>query len=399
MEGAEAGALGARAGALGARAEALLRGDDAAVDCAAGELLAGLRGSAACGVWHKCGTFADHLEGVWRLLWNWGCHEAVCRLGLFHSAYGNSFVAMRLYSPATDRQRLRCLIGEEAEELVYLFCCVDRQSLEAAVLAEGRIRHEGYRLRNVQAADTQDAAELFVSWKQARDMVVETVADYADQSFGWQSDLEAGVPAAQALWPGPMRPTLRLNRLSRFAAAIRDSVERPPACQKGHLDYQLPPLFRCAAGRPCGRLLSEEDERMARDLYWSVIAAEPDMPPSDSVKRLEEASRLNPHVAEPHIVRAQLLVAEGCRGGGLGQLEEALEAVKRGLSLLQDWGTAWDKRMPWAAWVNWARVLALQATEREWPSTHGGFESLGAVLPSQKFRKLNTSRELSTHRA
>ena len=84
--------------------------------------------------------------------------------------------------------------------------------------------------------------------------------------------------------------------------------------------------------------------------------------------------------------------SEGCGGGQPGLLEEAAEAARCGLGLLEDWGTAWDKRMPWAAWVNWARVLHLQASEHEWPTTHGGVESLGAVLPSQKFRKLNTTR-------
>lgn len=223
-------------------------------------------------------------------------------------------------------------------------------------------------------------------------MIVETLADYAEQSFGWQSDLEDGAPVAQALWPGPMRPTLRLGRLSRFAAAVRDSVERPPAGLEVAADYPLPHIFRSATGQPCGRLLPDEDEKRARELYWMVIAA--DTPPPNSLALLLEASRLNPHVGEPHVVRAQLLVAEGCNSGQPELLEEAIEAVDHGLALLGDWGTAWDKRMSWAAWMNWARVLALQASEREWPSTHGGVESLGAVLPSQKFRKLNTSRVL-----
>ena len=391
------GGRGGAAAPLGARARALLRGGGGGggggagegMDARAGGLLAALAGSAADEVWHKCGTFREHLEGVWRVLWGWGCPEAVCRLGLFHSAYGNSFVAMRLFDPARDRARLRALIGSEAEDLVFLFCCIDRQQLEAAVLAEGGLRPEGYRLRNVQAAATGGEAELFVSCRQARDLIVETLGDYAEQSFGWQSDLEGGAPVAQALWPGPMRPTLRLGRLSRFAAAVRDSV-RDSATAEGEDEYPLPPIFRDAAGRPCGQLLQEEDELRARDLYWAVIAA--DTPPSDSVALLLEASRLNPHVGEPHIVRAQLLVAEGCGSGNPKLLEEAAQAARRGLGLLEDWGTAWDKRMPWAAWVNWARVLHLQAFEREWPTTHGGVESLGAVLPSQKFRKLNTSR-------
>ena len=45
---------------------------------------------------------------------------------------------------------------------------------------------------------------------------------------------------------------------------------------------------------------------------------------------------------------------------------------------------------------NWSRCLALQAKLQEWPTTHGGLESLGATHPRMRFRGLNTSRLASS---
>ena len=69
--------------------------------------------------------------------------------------------------------------------------------------------------------------------------------------------------------------------------------------------------------------------------------------------------------------------------------------ARRGVSLLETLGTSWDKRMPWQAWLNWGRCLGFQAQLREWPQTHGGIESLGAVHPRQRSRGLNTGRSLT----
>ena len=118
-----------------------------------------------------------------------------CRLGLFHSAYSNSFVSMNLYDPRRDRAALAALIGEEAEGLVYGFCSIDRQQLEETVLEEGVVRREGYALRHIRTGEA-----LHISGAEAVAFVTETLADELEQRFGWQSDLEAGNVAA--VWPG-----------------------------------------------------------------------------------------------------------------------------------------------------------------------------------------------------
>ena len=46
---------------------------------------------------------------------------------------------MGIFDRERDRAKLAALIGVEAENLVYKFCTVDRQTLEATVLANGTI--------------------------------------------------------------------------------------------------------------------------------------------------------------------------------------------------------------------------------------------------------------------
>ena len=97
-------------------------------------MLRKLEGSDAGLIWHKHSSFLDHLKGVWLMLAAWDQPQPICRLGLFHSAYSNSFVSMNLFDPKRDRDAVVELIGLEAERLVYGFCSIDRQLLEETVL-------------------------------------------------------------------------------------------------------------------------------------------------------------------------------------------------------------------------------------------------------------------------
>ena len=367
--------------------EAILRQRWQDLDPEAEAILSVLRASDAPLIWHKHSSFLDHLREVWVILCGWHQPREVCRLGLLHSAYSNSFVSMNCFDPKADRVRVASLVGREAEELVYKFCSIDRQELEERVLAERRVRREGYVMRHIHSGEV-----LNVSGHEAAAFVTETLADEVEQRFGWQSDLEEGATAA--CWPGPSLPTLRLGRTSQLAAALRASglVE----------ESELPPIFA-----RCSSVLAPADEHAARQSYWEAAtlgginpqaaaegaAAEGAAAEGGRTLRqlegLTRASALNPHVAEPHIVRAQCLLQ-------LGQWEEAEAHATRGVQLLCEWHTCWDKRMPFNAWLNWARCLALQAAAREWPTSHGGLESLGATLPRMRFRALNAERSMSS---
>uniref|UniRef100_A0A061R3X2 Tetratricopeptide repeat domain containing protein n=1 Tax=Tetraselmis sp. GSL018 TaxID=582737 RepID=A0A061R3X2_9CHLO len=333
------------------------------LDPEAPKFLRVLADSAATEIWHKHGNFYAHLHDVWQILNVWNQPLAVCRLGLFHSAYSNSFVSMNLFNPEKDRGRLAEMIGDEAENLVYKFCVIDRQHMEDTVVQNLSVPSEGITFRHIRTGEP-----VHCSAQEIGAFLLETVADYHDQSFGWQSDLEEG--RTDALWPGIFKPTLRMSKISRMAyAAAKDCGLQV-----------VPPVF---AG--CTRVLSPEDERRARDLYWRVVTEE--APRAERLSLLRECASLNPDIAEPHAVAAQIHLQEG-------RWEEAGAASQAALDIFYQWGTMWDNRMPFEAWVSWCRCMYFQAGRGEWPTTHGGIESLGAVHPSQRYRDLSTSRSM-----
>uniref|UniRef100_A0A7S3NN65 DUF6817 domain-containing protein n=1 Tax=Aureoumbra lagunensis TaxID=44058 RepID=A0A7S3NN65_9STRA len=357
-----------RVAEIPSKLEAILRSDYDALDSKASHMLKLLHASTAPVIWHKHGSFLDHLRDVWFMLCAWDQPQSWCRLGLFHSAYSNSFVSMKAFDINTDRDRLAELIGADAENLVYKFCVINRQQLEDSV--ETNLKVQALDFKHIHTGEN-----VQLSNEEAAACITETIADQMDQSFSWQSDLEDGF--GRALWPGPFEPTLRMAKLSRFAYGLRQSGVLP--------QHLLPPVFN-----KCTTIMDPQDEKNARDLYVHVIFKDGhtlQAPGQNEIDMLTKASTLNPFIAEPHLTRAQILLQ-------MARYDEARIAAQTGLDILCQWATPWDKRMPFHAWLNWTRCLIFQANLQEWPNTHGGLESLGAIDPSQRSRGLNTSRML-----
>lgn len=78
---------------------------------------------------HTNGTFTDHLFGTRQLLKDWGCGESLCLAGLCHSFYGTEGTFGLRVLNITERERLQSEIGEEAENLVYLYSIVKRKTI------------------------------------------------------------------------------------------------------------------------------------------------------------------------------------------------------------------------------------------------------------------------------
>jgi hypothetical protein len=79
---------------------------------------------------HLNGKLESHLSGTYGLLMEWGNAEYVCDAGLYHAVYSTQpmqrlGIPHNEYSPA-DRPKIRGIIGEEAEALVYLYGACDR---------------------------------------------------------------------------------------------------------------------------------------------------------------------------------------------------------------------------------------------------------------------------------
>lgn len=76
---------------------------------------------------HTDCNLLQHLLGTRQLLADSGARLAVCDAGLFHSVYSTQTFEQTAI-PLSRRAEVRELIGEEAENLVWLFCMIRRET-------------------------------------------------------------------------------------------------------------------------------------------------------------------------------------------------------------------------------------------------------------------------------
>jgi hypothetical protein len=91
-----------------------------------------LRSRVGAGVAHSWSSLLEHLTGTRAILLSWEADPAVCTAGLFHSVYGTESFDQAMIARG-EREAVRSTIGEESEELVYLFSVMTGQSFEAAI--------------------------------------------------------------------------------------------------------------------------------------------------------------------------------------------------------------------------------------------------------------------------
>lgn len=411
-------------------ARPFLRGELESIDPKLPALVAVLRSVGAGECWHKHGSFLDHLVDIYRILKLWNAPDPVCLCGLFHSAYSNSYVNLAIFDPSTGRDTVRRHVGPAAERLIHLFCVVPRQplihddllfnysdaelaehlGLSAASLRNARERgafdrDEAWRKKlralipaeGVAVKHIKTGEDVRVSRRVVAVFLMMTMADFSDQLFGFQDvafentngRLEfSGNNAAGALWPGDGKPGLWMNSISRMGAlynliAREEEIHCMEEGRRGsttaeslssldrdeEIELVIPPVFE-----NCTRILNAEEQIVARDLYWEAVVVK------SGEKGEEEEEELllgrcvekNPYVGEPHVVLSQVYLSKG-------RYEEGEREAERGLKLLLEWGSPWDKRMSWEGWVSWARVLLMKAKERSWPHTSWGILNLGLV--------------------
>ncbi|KAJ1281722.1 hypothetical protein BS78_04G327900 [Paspalum vaginatum] len=417
-------------GALAA-ARPFLRGEEGEVDPALPELAAVLRAAGAGECWHKHGTFLAHLLDVYRILRLWRAPDAVARCGLYHSAYSNSYVNLAIFQPDTGRAHVAGVVGAPAERLVHLFCVVPRQQLihddllfhytdqelvddlarsEASLQeAAGRgvlpldddepwrrkiqrlLPHAGITVKHIRTGE-----DVALSRRIAAAFLLMTMADFSDQLFDWQDRLfdntngrlEFRGNTWTSLWPGTGKPGLWVASISRMAALYTliardeelyciarrgDGGDDVSADRDEDIDLVIPPVFS-----GCTRVLDADDQKVARDLYWEAVCSGDDeeAAPSDHWLKVEQLLQQsiakNPFVGEPHLVLAQVYL-------NMERYGEARVQAEEGLKLLLEWGSSWDKRMPWEGWVSWGRAMLTKAREEDWPHTSFGVLSLGLV--------------------
>ncbi|CAB4265419.1 unnamed protein product [Prunus armeniaca] len=403
-------------------ARPFLRGELEAIDENLPSLVGVLRSVGAGECWHKHGTFLEHLVDIYRILKIWKAQDSVCLCGLFHSAYSNSYVNLAIFDPSTGREVVRSHVGDAAERLIHLFCIVPRQSLihddllfhytdselvehlkqsEVSLAApatnsnsnnQDQIQEDhsaapwSWRKKlqtlvpanGITVKHIKTGEDVLVSRRVVAVFLMMTIADFSDQLFGFQDELfdnkdgrlEFKGNNYEALWPGDGKPGLWMNSISRIAA-IYTLIVREEAI----FVQERKITSATATGDKLDKSRDEDIE-----LVVPPTSAQGEIVDDGRGADDEEATAVllrscvekNPFIGEPHVVLAQVYLTKA-------KFEEAEREAERGLTLMLEWGSAWDKRMSWEGWIAWARVLLMKARDRSWPQTSWGILNLGLV--------------------
>lgn len=110
---------------------------------------------------HVNGSLLSHLKGTYELLSKWGNREALCNAGLYHSIYGTQDFKLQAVT-LDERSKIRDIIGEEAERIVFYFSVCDRDYLYTQMGKAG-IKYRNSLNGQVELLDsamTRDLLEL-----------------------------------------------------------------------------------------------------------------------------------------------------------------------------------------------------------------------------------------------
>ncbi len=128
---------------------------------------------------HIDGDLLAHLQGTKHLLEKWGASEALQDAGLFHACYGTAGFSTAL-ATESNRHKLSAVIGEQAEEIVYLYCACEREDYFSKIGRE----------KNPRFNDRFSGESYFLSNDQLRDFCELTAANELEISIGSPKFLE-----------------------------------------------------------------------------------------------------------------------------------------------------------------------------------------------------------------
>lgn len=142
-------------------------------------------------------------------------------------------------------------------------------------------------------------------------------------------------------------PGLWMSAISRMGRLLQSCKQQLAAAGDPRAaQLPIPPVFN-----HCTATLGEAEQQQARDLYWKAISSPELQGPQHAQQVLElyqQAVQLNPYMAEPHLMLAQLHVQAG-------RWEEGEMEARQALQLFLDWGTPCDK-------VGWGMVVLVLQT-------------------------------------
>jgi len=256
----------------------------------------------------------DHLRGTRDILRCWSQPFWIQTAGLFHSIYSTD-VYRRQVLDVSERGPLQDLIGKRAEHLVYLFHKSPRQRFFDRLFKFPSIPSEGLVVP-LETSDKQ--VDFILEPSEVFGLIVVHMANEAEQAC-----LPDGKPG---VW---------LARVSELGTQLHKA--------KG----LVPSVFD-----KCSIVVSLNDERQLSESNLKGFGSVPaDLSAADT--HFAKCYETCPWIAEPLILRAYL---KTLAGDILGGCELSLQATK----ILEQWGTAWDKRLSWSEWKRLADVLLNQ---------------------------------------
>ena len=111
---------------------------------------------------HSDRTLLDHLLGTYNKLKEWNAPEYLQDAGLFHSVYGTSSFK---HQSTNNRDAVRDLIGEQAEEIAYWFCIMESPRFEQIQKMSGQLKEDLLLLHKANEDDMAD--HMTMAWDEA----------------------------------------------------------------------------------------------------------------------------------------------------------------------------------------------------------------------------------------
>jgi len=129
-------------------------------------------------------TFDEHLKGVQAILRYWESPVHLTNAGLFHSIYGTEgFQGFSL--PLSERSAIIELIGKKAEKLAFVFCMVDRSTVDATAFGwKEADLGSNTTLYNLRARPELGRFQITLTKEEWLDFLELTLADWLEQVEG-----------------------------------------------------------------------------------------------------------------------------------------------------------------------------------------------------------------------
>ena len=117
---------------------------------------------------HSGDTLYDHLLGVKKILIDMGAPEYLQDAGLFHSVYGTLHFTQQ---STKDRNKVRELIGEQAEEIVFMFNSLKHPRFDSIHAMEpSQLQKDLLILAQANQDEQKDRTRKMMNWDEAYDL-------------------------------------------------------------------------------------------------------------------------------------------------------------------------------------------------------------------------------------